>query len=155
MQWLRHTRFDPPTVAEQQQEIMRQERMKMLASQADARWASKPSALDSPDKQQPAQMLQSRDPDTGVNQMIKQEITENRDTKAGPPRTMVEHEAMPRGPVGHVPQPENIAVPALEDSPATHPQKKTKKGLKDSPWNQADTNKDWQPQSWSPAEARR
>ncbi|KAH8700070.1 hypothetical protein GQ44DRAFT_632471, partial [Phaeosphaeriaceae sp. PMI808] len=77
MQWLRHTRFEPPTLAEQQQDLARQDRIKVLASQADARWASKPSALDAPDKGQPVQMLQSRDLDSSAGQMnmdINQEI---------------------------------------------------------------------------------
>ncbi|KAI0586581.1 NDUFA12 domain-containing protein [Pyrenophora tritici-repentis] len=69
MQWLRHTRFEPPTVDEQHQDLIRQARIKQLAAQADARWAEKPSALDAPDKQQPMQMLQSKDPDSGVTQM--------------------------------------------------------------------------------------
>ena len=78
MQWLRHTRYEPPTVAEQHQDMMRIERMKQLAAQADARWAEKPSALDAPDKQQPVQMLQSRDPDSGVTQMnADQEIRDS------------------------------------------------------------------------------
>ncbi|KAF1911498.1 hypothetical protein BDU57DRAFT_461806 [Ampelomyces quisqualis] len=156
MQWLRHTRFDPPTVAEQQQEIMRQERMKMLASQADARWASKPSALDSPDKQQPMQMLKSRDPAIGVNQMnVDQQVRDN----AEPPRTIQEQEAKPQQPGSHVPEPQDMPhdppVPRTDDAPATQPRRKMKKEPKDSPWKQAENGKDWQPQGWSPAPVRR
>jgi NADH dehydrogenase [ubiquinone] 1 alpha subcomplex assembly factor 2 len=154
MQWLRHTRFDPPTVAEQQQDIVRQERMKMLASQADARWASKPSALDAPDKQQPMQMLQSRDPDSGVNQMNADQ--ERRD-KVEPPHTLEELEAKPQSVVEDAaPQemPRDPPVPSTSDAP-TAPRRKTKKEHKDSPWKQAETGKDWQPQGWSPAPTRR
>lgn len=47
-QWLRHTRRDPPSIAEQSQDLVRQENLKVLAAQADARWAAKPSFLDKP-----------------------------------------------------------------------------------------------------------
>ncbi|KAF6827354.1 NADH-ubiquinone oxidoreductase assembly factor N7BML [Colletotrichum plurivorum] len=47
-QWLRHTREHPPTLEEQAREVRRQERMKMLAAQADARWEAKPRVMDAP-----------------------------------------------------------------------------------------------------------
>jgi len=47
-QWLRHTRSDPPSLTEQSHDIIRQENLKVLAAEADARWAAKPSFLDSP-----------------------------------------------------------------------------------------------------------
>ncbi|KAK2732242.1 hypothetical protein CKAH01_02188 [Colletotrichum kahawae] len=47
-QWLRHTREHPPSLEEQSKEIVRQERMKMLAAQADARWEAKPRVMDAP-----------------------------------------------------------------------------------------------------------
>ncbi|KAF2830372.1 hypothetical protein CC86DRAFT_391309 [Ophiobolus disseminans] len=155
MQWLRHTRFDPPTITEQQQDVARQDRMKMLASQADARWASKPSALDPPDKQQPMQMLQSRDPDSGVTQMnADQELR----ARAEPPRSVEEQEAKPQSVAEHpAPQqmPRDPPVPASADDAPVQTRKNTKKEPKDSPWGQAETPKDWQPQGWSPAPARR
>ncbi|KAF1937383.1 hypothetical protein EJ02DRAFT_56358 [Clathrospora elynae] len=126
MQWLRHTRFEPPSVAEQQQDLLRQERMKTLAAQADARWALKPSALDAPDKQQPVQMLQSRDPESGVTQTTADQETRDR------PRL--------------VPAP-------TEDAPTMR--QRTKKEPRDSPWGQAAQNEEWQPQGWSPAPAKR
>ncbi|PGH09117.1 hypothetical protein GX51_00871 [Blastomyces parvus] len=52
-QWLRYTRQNPPTLQEQQDDLLRQERMKHLAKLADERWASKPSFLDRPQGQQP------------------------------------------------------------------------------------------------------
>jgi NADH dehydrogenase [ubiquinone] 1 alpha subcomplex assembly factor 2 len=54
MQWLRHTRAEPPSINEQQLDEIRQAQMKQLAAAADARWASKPSFLDAPSKQQPS-----------------------------------------------------------------------------------------------------
>ncbi|KAI3399384.1 hypothetical protein diail_7111 [Diaporthe ilicicola] len=45
-QWLRHTRDAPPTIPEQHAEVRRQSQMRVLAAEADARWAAKPSLLD-------------------------------------------------------------------------------------------------------------
>ncbi|KAL9108406.1 MAG: hypothetical protein Q9227_006867 [Pyrenula ochraceoflavens] len=50
-QWLRHTRFDPPSVQEQEADVARQIQLKQLAQLADERWASKPSFLDKPKTQ--------------------------------------------------------------------------------------------------------
>ena len=45
-QWLRYTREDPPSLAEQQGDVTRQERMKHLAAEADARWEAKPRVME-------------------------------------------------------------------------------------------------------------
>lgn len=47
-QWLRYTREHPPSLEEQTREAFRQERMKVLAAQADARWEAKPRVMDAP-----------------------------------------------------------------------------------------------------------
>ncbi|KAM0559559.1 hypothetical protein ACHAPJ_004083 [Fusarium lateritium] len=47
-QWLRHTREEPPSVDEQQGDVMRQARMKKLAAEADARWEAKPRVMEAP-----------------------------------------------------------------------------------------------------------
>ncbi|POR34042.1 Uncharacterized protein TPAR_05708 [Tolypocladium paradoxum] len=47
-QWLRHTRPDAPSLAEQQGDVLRQERVKYLAAQADARWEAKPRVMEDP-----------------------------------------------------------------------------------------------------------
>ncbi|KAJ5976085.1 NADH:ubiquinone oxidoreductase 17.2kDa subunit [Penicillium waksmanii] len=52
-QWLRYVREHPPTVEEQQQDVVRQLQIKQLARLADERWASKPSYLDKPQPQNP------------------------------------------------------------------------------------------------------
>ncbi|RMZ74471.1 hypothetical protein GMOD_00003516 [Pyrenophora seminiperda CCB06] len=144
MQWLRHTRFEPPTITEQHQDLMRQARMKQLAAQADARWAETPSALDAPDKQQPMQMLQSRDPDSGLTQMnLDQEV---RDEAA----RQVEPEHISPDP----PVPAQAAA-VEDDAPDATPRKRMRKEPKDTPWKQAAQSQDWQPQGWSPAPAKR
>ncbi|KAL2009934.1 hypothetical protein VTN00DRAFT_5741 [Thermoascus crustaceus] len=51
-QWLRYVRHEPPSIEEQQQDILRQQQLKQLARLADERWASKPSYLDKPPTQQ-------------------------------------------------------------------------------------------------------
>ncbi|WEW60871.1 hypothetical protein PRK78_006359 [Emydomyces testavorans] len=61
-QWLRYVRPDPPSVAEQQHELLRQEQIKHLARLADERWASKPSYLDRPQEQQPGPAIESQTP---------------------------------------------------------------------------------------------
>ncbi|KAI0593515.1 hypothetical protein F4775DRAFT_577752 [Biscogniauxia sp. FL1348] len=47
-QWLRYRRDAAPTLAEQAADAARQQRVRVLAAQADARWAAKPSLLDMP-----------------------------------------------------------------------------------------------------------
>ncbi|RAR09827.1 electron carrier [Stemphylium lycopersici] len=148
MQWLRHTRFEPPTVAEQHQDLMRQERMKMLAAQADARWAEKPSALDAPDKQQPVQPLQSKDAESGVAQM---RVDEGIRDRAEPPRQLGREPTDPA--TDPATDPTNPAV--KDDAPASKAKKRMRKEPKDSPWKHAAQGQEWQPQGWSPAPAKR
>ncbi|QDS72932.1 hypothetical protein FKW77_008144 [Venturia effusa] len=52
VQWLRHTRESPPSIQEQQLDIVRQAQMKQLAAQADARWAAKAERIDMPQRQE-------------------------------------------------------------------------------------------------------
>lgn len=112
----------------------------MLAAQADARWAAKPSVLDAPDKQQPVQVLESRDPNAGVRQMNADEEIKDR---AVPPRTVeegIEEEAQ------------------TEDVPTLKTRKRMRTEPKDSPWKQAakgNPGDEWQPVSWSPGLAKR
>ncbi|KAF7542185.1 hypothetical protein G7Z17_g11809 [Cylindrodendrum hubeiense] len=49
-QWLRHTRQDPPTLDEQEDDVVRQERIKVLAAQADARWEAKARVMEAPEE---------------------------------------------------------------------------------------------------------
>ncbi|KAI2602797.1 hypothetical protein GGR54DRAFT_644698 [Hypoxylon sp. NC1633] len=50
-QWLRYQRERPPTLSEQATDVARQERVKVLAADADARWDAKPSLLDAPGRE--------------------------------------------------------------------------------------------------------
>jgi len=40
VQWLRHIRYEAPTINEQQLDVKRQAQIRQLAAQADARWAA-------------------------------------------------------------------------------------------------------------------
>lgn len=48
IQWLRHTRYEAPTISEQRLDVHRQAQIKQLAAQADARWAAQVSYLQPP-----------------------------------------------------------------------------------------------------------
>jgi NADH dehydrogenase [ubiquinone] 1 alpha subcomplex assembly factor 2 len=61
-QWLRYVRHDPPSIEEQQRDVVRQIQMKKLAQLADERWASKPSYLDKPQTQQPTPATRTSGP---------------------------------------------------------------------------------------------
>lgn len=61
-QWLRYVREHPPSIEEQQQDLIRQAQIKQLARLADERWASKPSFLDKPKTQQPPTPTETSDP---------------------------------------------------------------------------------------------
>ncbi|KAI1768907.1 hypothetical protein GGR53DRAFT_315408 [Hypoxylon sp. FL1150] len=52
-QWLRYQRRAAPTLAEQARDVARQEQMKVLAAEADARWEAKPGYLDAPPGEAP------------------------------------------------------------------------------------------------------
>jgi NADH dehydrogenase [ubiquinone] 1 alpha subcomplex assembly factor 2 len=47
-QWLRHTREQPPSIQEQQGDVVRQAQLKVLAAQADARWEAKARLVGQP-----------------------------------------------------------------------------------------------------------
>jgi len=135
MQWLRHTRLDPPTIAEQQMDQERQERIKVLAARADARWAAKPSALDTPDRQQPVQMLQNRDPDRGVVQ-TDVSLRGREGTRAAGQQDSGRHKW------------------AASESARTEGEVR-KEDVKHSPWDTAHQSQEWQPTGWNPAPAKR
>ncbi|KAF3060051.1 hypothetical protein GL218_04746 [Daldinia childiae] len=50
-QWLRYQRQQPPTLDEQAGDVVRQERIKVLAAEADARWEAKPSLVGVPGRE--------------------------------------------------------------------------------------------------------
>ncbi|PHH79740.1 hypothetical protein CDD82_2197 [Ophiocordyceps australis] len=58
-QWLRHCRDEPPSLAEQHQDLVRQHHIKLLAADADARWEAKPRLVDAPAANQTPSSLES------------------------------------------------------------------------------------------------
>lgn len=123
-------------------DIQRQERMKTLAARADARWAAQPSALDAPEKQQPAQMLQSRDPDSGV---VQTNISLEANKRA---------EALPQESGRYEGEGQRFAL--IQEAIGEKDKKgKGSKEEKASPWNTASQPQDWQPAGWTPAPAKR
>lgn len=48
-QWLRHTRKEAPSLQEQSADVRRLQNLKVLAAEADKRWAAKKSLLDQPE----------------------------------------------------------------------------------------------------------
>ncbi|ORY07652.1 hypothetical protein BCR34DRAFT_489283 [Clohesyomyces aquaticus] len=158
MQWLRHTRFEPPSLAEQQANVVRQQQIKVLAAQADARWASVPSVLDAPVKQQPAQMLESRDPGAGIRQMNVGEEAREQATPTEPIQTDAKEDH-----IGIVETCRKEIDDAVEDAVQGAPTLKTRRVMrepkpKDSPWQRpgtASASQEWQPESWTPPPARK
>ena len=117
-------------------DVHRQERMKSLAAEADERWASQPSFLDGPDKQQPAPAIGVKDPAGYVQQT---EPEENEGVRSA---TGDAHE--------------------VEGSSQGRPTddgrfKGRAKDKHESPYQQqrGTPGEGWQPQSWSPGAAAR
>ncbi|KAF2403844.1 hypothetical protein EJ06DRAFT_488742 [Trichodelitschia bisporula] len=79
VQWLRHTRADPPSVHEQQQDLVRLENLKHLVAAADARWKSLPSARDPPVMQMalPGAKLAAGPGDERTTEAVKMEGVKN------------------------------------------------------------------------------
>ncbi|OLN81472.1 NADH-ubiquinone oxidoreductase assembly factor N7BML [Colletotrichum chlorophyti] len=123
-QWLRYTREHPPTLEEQSREAFRQERMKVLAAQADARWEAKPRLTDAPGQEtgQPLPAL-----NTAQSQPIAPELesTNVKTTEA-----------------------------AQKQQPGTEPVTATKKKYGQDPWAKAKgPSEGWQPAAWVPPPA--
>lgn len=134
IQWLRHTRSDPPTIAEQQLDEIRQAQLKQLAAAADARWAAKPSALDPPPQPEPAPQLQPRDPAANAPQTEPEEREGVRNVAGAPNEVKASMEEQEKVDKGRF--------------------KGEKKEKTPSPWDEA-KSQEWQPAPWTPKIARR
>ncbi|KAJ5482828.1 hypothetical protein N7539_006274 [Penicillium diatomitis] len=132
-QWLRYVRRDPPSIQEQQQDLVRQEQIKHLARLADERWASKPSFLDKP-KTRP-------DIQTSANAI-------------NPPATAAAT-ALPNSDAPSVASPASPAHPTTQ--PATQSEVSNPAPVKEDPWAKAKTGNPgdtWQPEAWNPTSKR-
>ena len=112
--------------------------MRQLAAEADARWASTPSFLDGPEKQQPIPAIGTSDP-AGYMHGNQTEPLENEGVRSavGDPE---EVQASVDG---------NPVHPGRFDGPKT-------KDKQADPWKQRKgPGEEWQPDSWSPGVAPR
>ncbi|CAK3761950.1 NADH-ubiquinone oxidoreductase assembly factor N7BML [Lecanosticta acicola] len=140
-QWLRHTREEAPSIQEQQYEISRQAMMKQLAAEADERWKSIPSYLDSPNRQQPQPAIGVQDPG-GYVQQTEPESQEG-------VRSAVDDQ-------------EKVSA-AIEGNPKDEGrfrgQTKEKRTKEPAPWDklrpQGAPSENWQPEPWTPGVAQR
>jgi NADH dehydrogenase [ubiquinone] 1 alpha subcomplex assembly factor 2 len=143
-QWLRHTRIEPPSLNEQSQDLIRQENLKVLAAQADARWAAKPSFLN-----QPAQSHHSLAPLQAADlPKADQEVFEESASRVEENIAMdhIQHEAIDKSAEALDALPKNRSR-VKEGKPQVRP---TGKQSKDDPWRAARgvQSEDWQPAQW-------
>ncbi|KAK5637419.1 hypothetical protein RRF57_013131 [Xylaria bambusicola] len=138
-QWLRHQRFEPPSMEEQVAELQRQARMKLLAAEADARWEAKPSLLDMP----PSCPQQALNPTTTA-------ITATTAAAADQRTTSDRRGQIP----SNSDQVRSRDFGEKKTSPVQTQNTNTKIGDND-PWKQAQQRgapgETWQPQAWTPA----
>jgi NADH dehydrogenase [ubiquinone] 1 alpha subcomplex assembly factor 2 len=149
-QWLRHTRAEPPSLTEQSQDLIRQEQLKVLAGQADARWEAKPRLIDMPGREigQAVPALRVRDPG-GYSQ---EERPNGRGVGGGS-----EEEGQLGSNVGcsrtEVP-PSEIQSPDGKRHSFTIGKRApyTMKENKEDPWKKArgGPSEEWQPEAWDP-----
>ncbi|KAI9735706.1 MAG: hypothetical protein M1818_006314 [Claussenomyces sp. TS43310] len=153
-QWLRHTRQEPPSLTEQSQDLVRQANLKVLAAEADARWAAKPSYLDAPGKErgQPVPAIGVMDP----GEHSKSSIASKSENNPGV-----------RGPInGGLNEPIIETSTTLEDTASQTFRRKgseqeqtrrQKKEYKEDPWKKArgGPSEEWRPQAWNPGAAAR
>ncbi|AEO68905.1 uncharacterized protein THITE_2054227 [Thermothielavioides terrestris NRRL 8126] len=139
--WLRHTRADPPSLAEQRAEEARQARVKQLAAEADARWEAKPRVATGPAAGGASAVLGVRAPALETERRVG-------------PGSKVKKE---RGPA--VAQGDTLgdreAVDLREETWRRMRREAEAKGsgTQADPWKQArgGPSETWQPQAWQPA----
>ncbi|KAL5046892.1 hypothetical protein BDW71DRAFT_61181 [Aspergillus fruticulosus] len=61
-QWLRYVRAEPPSIQEQQEDLLRQQRIQLLADMHKKKWEAEQARLDAPTTQQPGPATQTNDP---------------------------------------------------------------------------------------------
>lgn len=178
-QWLRHTRQAAPTLAEQELDVLRQKRVKVLAAQADERWEAKGRLVGGPSMSQTKHGLGMGDATiagqpqtkTGVDggepvrsaggaSEGKQDIKAAGRTTTntgGSAQDILERESE-RMRVNGGPSPKVYTNPrasapgkTARKEPATLPPPK------EDPWKKmrGGPSEDWQPQAWTPGQATR
>lgn len=149
-QWLRHTRSDPPSISEQSQDIIRQQNLKILAAEADARWAAKPSFLEKPG-QKPLPALEpnnigetARDAENRAS--VSNAIGIESEVVAEEGNMIAKGEGQ-SGREGSGQAPDGASRRRFE-RPGQEMRPKVQKD-KEDPWQQARGGEKWQPAAWS------
>lgn len=150
-QWLRHTRAAPPSLAEQRADVARQERIKVLAAEADARWEAKPRLV--------GRDTQGSGAGAGAALGVREPMTaatggegkqRSRPTMAG---VVADEAALADGEV--VNQREDTWRRMQEEASAKEKASKGAGGIGASdPWKKAargGPSETWQPQAWDPS----
>jgi NADH dehydrogenase [ubiquinone] 1 alpha subcomplex assembly factor 2 len=145
VQWLRHTRFEPPSINEQQLDEIRQAQMKDLAARADARWAAKPSALD---KRAVHQQLpfthppqESTPPDFAHQAQVQETVGEAA-------RELAQETPMER-------QELSSSAGTIQDTLSSRPPEARSTKVKEFKGYKLGKEGEQQPESWAPKAARR
>jgi len=160
-QWLRHTRPNPPSIEEQQQDVVRQEQLKVLAAQADARWASKKSYLDTPDRRAHKSFLEAPGREGGQPMpALKAKDPGGHTQETRPDGRAVDGEGLLRR-SGWGSQAEKLGNEMQTPDGKRHPftrgerPRETVKEMiekREDPWKKArkGPSEEWQPQAWDP-----
>jgi len=142
-QWLRHTRRDPPSLTEQAQDVARLENLKVLAAQADARWAAKGRIVGPPAGERAPQV-----PLFGGGMAMGGAAVGSGAGSQGRAEALPQgQEQVPDQEKHHLYRPSEVRG----QEEATAPKRQAKEA-KDDPWKQArgGPSEDWQPQGWDP-----
>lgn len=182
-QWLRHTRQAAPTLAEQELDVLRQRRVKVLAAQADESWEAKGRLVGGPSMRQPrpglgmggttvagqsetgtgtaAMGADGAEPTRGNDAATegKQEMrAEKRTTsKVASGQEILDRESE-RMKISGGPGPKVYTNPGVSRQAKTaRREPATPPPRKEDPWKNArgGPSEDWQPQAWSPGQATR
>jgi NADH dehydrogenase [ubiquinone] 1 alpha subcomplex assembly factor 2 len=153
-QWLRHTRLDPPSLTEQSQDLVRQQNLKILAAEADARWAAKPSFLDAPGQArgQRVPALEVEQPNGNANLTDSQNAVPTRNSIGCGLEDLDKKTAIladTREKEGHIIQDANGTGHRTRETPGqeTRSQVESKNDKKDL-WKHAHRGEKWQPATW-------
>ncbi|KAH7038267.1 uncharacterized protein B0I36DRAFT_315915 [Microdochium trichocladiopsis] len=152
-QWLRYSRHEIPTLDEQRADVARQDRIRVLAAQADQRWEQKERLLDMPPPPPPP-------PGNTAGAGAARAAPAVATVASAGKITAAEADSSAAG-KAPAPAAETSSAPAAKDSappPEDSSSNKKKQEEAPNPWKQASRggpSEEWQPQAWSPAPSRR
>jgi NADH dehydrogenase [ubiquinone] 1 alpha subcomplex assembly factor 2 len=150
-QWLRHTRSDPPSLGEQSQDIIRQQNLKVLAAEADARWAAKPSFLDSPGQArgQPFPSLEAEDPGDNATETESENRARVKTILGGEQEAVAKRTDISASSVEKGEQEGKMQIPDCIKHHFNEKPKEEKRPKKaGDPWKQHHGGENWQPAAW-------